>query len=53
MEQYITALCDELKKRNNYIKGTNIKTIYIGGGTPSLLNEKHFEKIFHTILRKE
>ena len=30
-----------------------IKSIYIGGGTPSLLKEKHFEKIFETVKNRD
>lgn len=50
-ESYINALCNEisfrLKEQNN--KNTIIKTIYFGGGTPSLLNEKQINKITSTI----
>lgn len=49
MPQYIDALCRELEIRKDYLEGEQIETIYWGGGTPSQLNEKLFEQVFHTI----
>ena len=46
---YIDALCKELNVRSHYMKEETIDTIYIGGGTPSLLNSKQLSKIFNTI----
>lgn len=48
-ERYVSALCRELQTRSGYADGEKIETIYIGGGTPSTLQEEHFEKIFSTI----
>lgn len=42
IDEYIKALTKEIK---HFYKGSPLKTLYIGGGTPSLLNLKHFEKI--------
>jgi len=42
IDDYIKKLTAEIKK---YYAATPLKTLYIGGGTPSLLNIKHFEKI--------
>lgn len=39
---YITALCKEIKSR---YKGEPLRTLYIGGGTPSLLNNYEIKKI--------
>lgn len=51
-DAYIDALCHELELRTEYIpKGEKIETIYWGGGTPSQLEEKHFQKVFNTIYR--
>lgn len=41
-EDYVDLLCEELIRRKVDLP---IKTIYIGGGTPSLLTEKQIEKI--------
>jgi|LSQX01.3.fsa_nt_gb oxygen-independent coproporphyrinogen-3 oxidase len=46
--QYSEALCTELKIRED-ILSKGISTIYIGGGTPSLLSPLHIEKIFSSI----
>ena len=61
LEKYIDSLCKEIDFRLHGFDYTNmngvsgrdgvIKSIYIGGGTPSLLKEKHFEKIFNTVKR--
>ncbi len=48
-ERYIAAVCTELEKRQDYIPDRDINTIYIGGGTPSTLQQEDFEKIFSTI----
>lgn len=51
-EAYIDALCKELIIRKNYLNGENIETIYFGGGTPSQLNLKDFEKIFKVLYKE-
>jgi oxygen-independent coproporphyrinogen III oxidase len=47
----VDAIVRELSLRRDYLKNEKIDTIYIGGGTPSLLNQKQlasvFEKIFN------
>ena len=48
-EEYVHALCNELKDRKDYLRGQTIKTIYFGGGTPTQLSSGDFEKIFNTI----
>ena len=50
--QYVDVLCKELFLRKNYLNDQQIKTIYFGGGTPSLLTAIDYEKIF-TILKQE
>lgn len=42
IDQYIDALCNEMKKRKT---DKLVKTIYIGGGTPSILSLPQLEKI--------
>lgn len=49
-EKIIDLYLEELKKEiyNNY-DGNKIKTLYIGGGSPSCLNEKQFNKLLEII----
>ncbi len=42
IDDYIKKLTLEIQ---HYYKDTQLETLYIGGGTPSLLDIKHFEKI--------
>lgn len=44
--KYIKELCAEIKNKKNLIKP---KTLYIGGGTPSILTPKLLEELFKTI----
>ncbi len=46
--QYVDALCREMELRSGYAGG-NIHTIYIGGGTPSMLSEELLQQIFSRI----
>lgn len=48
-ELYIGTLIKEIELRRNYING-NIKTIYFGGGTPSILKKSELDLIFDSIL---
>lgn len=47
--EYVDALCEELRTRKAYIDSRNVESIYIGGGTPSTLQNEDFRKIFETI----
>ena len=42
-EKYVDALCAELDMYSG--KGVEVDTVYIGGGTPSLLHQNHIRKI--------
>ena len=46
VDNYLIALEKEIKKIYN---GDVIKTIYIGGGTPSSLTTKQLEKLFNIV----
>ncbi len=49
-KNYIDALIKEISLRKNYLSPSDkIKTIYIGGGTPSLLEKVDFEEIILTL----
>lgn len=47
--QLIDAIIKELKVRKNYFQNETVKTIYFGGGTPSLLTENELGKILAAI----
>jgi oxygen-independent coproporphyrinogen III oxidase len=46
---YISALSTELEARRDYLGNEKISTIYIGGGTPSLLSVKQTEILLEQI----
>ncbi|SFI51417.1 oxygen-independent coproporphyrinogen-3 oxidase [Treponema bryantii] len=48
-DDYIDALCNELEYRFSLYKISRLNTIYIGGGTPSLLKPHQFQKLFEKI----
>ena len=48
---YVGALCRELRLRKDYLKGEAVQTVYIGGGTPSLLQRAELEQLFGEIGR--
>lgn len=47
--RYVRALCRELRERSSYFRGQPVRTVYLGGGTPSQLAEPELEFIFHTL----
>lgn len=46
---YVSALCKEIELRKKYIGNDIVRTIYFGGGTPSLLQECDFQQIFSAL----
>jgi oxygen-independent coproporphyrinogen-3 oxidase len=51
-DKYIEAVCREMQLRRGYLSSVNdkvIHTVYIGGGTPSLLSEKNLARLFKGI----
>lgn len=48
---YIEALLKEIELRKDYLDGETVKTIYLGGGTPSLLQTNELIRIFDQIYR--
>jgi len=50
MEKYVQALNKEIISKNN-VNDYKITTIYIGGGTPSYINEIFIENILNSILK--
>lgn len=51
-DEYTSALIDELYLRSEEFKGCTIKTIFIGGGTPSILPHSHIERILDAVYSK-
>ena len=49
-EKYLAAMRAEAKKWANILCGRGIDSLYIGGGTPSTLNEKKLSFLFSEIL---
>ena len=52
IDTYVDVLCEELSLISEKNKEIILKTIYIGGGTPSLLNQNQLDKIFNNINKK-
>ncbi|MDD4107788.1 MAG: radical SAM family heme chaperone HemW [Prolixibacteraceae bacterium] len=50
-ENYIKALSREILLRKDYLAGENVETVYLGGGTPSLLSNNDFQSIFGLLQR--
>ncbi len=46
---YVQALLQELRQRSGELAGGTVSSIYIGGGTPSVLFDKDLSAIFHVI----
>lgn len=51
MQDYVQALKKELKVRQYELEGQTVDTVYWGGGTPSLLSEKHICEVM-SLLRE-
>lgn len=50
-EPYVIALIREMELRKGYMGKATLDTIYFGGGTPSQLPARDFERIFDAITR--
>lgn len=50
-DDLVQALLKEIEDEKDYLKGESIKTIYFGGGTPSLLETKDIEKIINHLYK--
>jgi len=51
IDNYVDALVHEVYLRHDYVGDSTINTIYLGGGTPSILSESHLSKIFNCIYK--
>ena len=50
-EAYVSALCRELEMRKHYAGDEPVRTIYVGGGTPSQLSLPQLERLFTQIYK--
>lgn len=50
-EAYVSALCRELEMRRDYANGEPVRTIYLGGGTPSQLSLPQLDRLFSYIYK--
>lgn len=48
-DEYVNAICQELQLRKSYLPTTKIGTIYLGGGTPSVLTIQQLQQLFACI----
>ena len=48
-EKYVEKLIEEIEENQNILKSNFISTIYIGGGTPSLIKPELIQKILNKI----
>ena len=48
-EQYVEALLSEIESYREFAKGYRVSTVFIGGGTPSVLLTKQMERILQKV----
>lgn len=51
VEAYVHALCRDLERRSEACGGYAVDTVYVGGGTPTVLNADQLEQIMNTVAR--
>lgn len=49
IEAYFGALCLQLADALTYLKGRKLTSVYIGGGTPSAVKAKYYDKLFEMV----
>ena len=49
MLRYVDALCQEIKLYAPIAEDYIVRSVFIGGGTPSILDSKHITRILETI----
>jgi len=51
-QEYIAALLADLQRDLHWVQGREIQSIFIGGGTPSLLSVQAYEELFEGLKEK-
>ncbi len=51
VERYVAALCRDLEEKRALCREHTVDTVYLGGGTPTLLLPHQLERILETIAR--
>ena len=51
MDIFVDTLVEEIRQKGEASPGRSLETLYLGGGTPSLLSSTHLEKIVDAIHR--
>ncbi|MFC3679173.1 radical SAM family heme chaperone HemW [Bacterioplanoides pacificum] len=50
--QYVDALIADLEQDKHWLQGRPLQSIFIGGGTPSLLSARAYEKLFRELRQR-
>ena len=50
-QRVVTAIIKEIELRKNYLPSNKIESIYLGGGTPSILSQAELDAIFNEIYK--
>ena len=51
IDAYVNALCEQIEREAPRYKNCTVKTIFIGGGTPSLLSSEAFERLCASVYK--
>ncbi|EPX55721.1 putative oxygen-independent coproporphyrinogen III oxidase [Cystobacter fuscus DSM 2262] len=51
IDRYIDKVCQQLAMYGGLASGRQVSSIYFGGGTPTMLTQAQFERIFSTLRR--
>ncbi|MBO5287270.1 MAG: radical SAM family heme chaperone HemW [Clostridia bacterium] len=49
VSQYVNALCSHIERESHLYSDYEVDTVFMGGGTPSILEPNHLDKIVSTI----
>ncbi len=51
LDPFVDALLEEIRQKGESSAGHSLETLYLGGGTPSLLSARHLERIINAIYK--